>query len=90
MDSGREVEFNARQHPHFDYGYAVRSHGSQGQTAERVLIRMDAEQAPGELVNSCIAYVFFAHIQISSCRRIGTGSQDRRRRLLNLVWVDRG
>ena len=23
MDSGREVEFNAKQHPHLDYGYAA-------------------------------------------------------------------
>jgi ATP-dependent exoDNAse (exonuclease V) alpha subunit len=30
MDSGREVEFNTRQHPHLDYGYAVTSHSSQG------------------------------------------------------------
>jgi hypothetical protein len=36
-DSGREIEFNARQHPHLDYGYAVTSHSSQGQTADRVL-----------------------------------------------------
>jgi ATP-dependent exoDNAse (exonuclease V) alpha subunit len=32
MDSGREVEFNVRQHPDLDYGYAVTSHSSQGQT----------------------------------------------------------
>ncbi len=56
-DSGREVEFNARQHPHLDYGYAVNSHSSQGQTADRVLIDVDTEQAPGELVNSRMAYV---------------------------------
>ena len=42
MDSGREVEFNARQHPHLDYGYAVTSHSSQGQTADRVLIHVDS------------------------------------------------
>ena len=56
MDSGREVEFNARQHPHLDYGYAVTSHSSQGQTADRVLIHVDTEQSP-ELVNSRMAYV---------------------------------
>ena len=43
MDPGREVaEFNARQHPHLDYGYAVTSHSSQGQTADRVLIHVDS------------------------------------------------
>src|SRR5580692_9257349 len=62
-DSGREVEFNARQHPHLDYGYAVTSHSSQGQTAERVLIHVDTEQAPGELANSRMAYVSVSRAQ---------------------------
>ncbi len=62
-DSGREVEFNARQHPHLDYGYAVTSHSSQGQTADRVLIHVDTEQAPGELVNSRMAYVSVSRAQ---------------------------
>jgi conjugative relaxase-like TrwC/TraI family protein len=62
MDSGREVEFNARQHPHLDYGYAVTSHSSQGQTADRVLIHVDTEQAP-ELVNSRMAYVSVSRAQ---------------------------
>jgi conjugative relaxase-like TrwC/TraI family protein len=62
MDSGREVEFNTRQHPHLDYGYAVTSHSSQGQTADRVLIHVDTEQAP-ELVNSRMAYVSVSRAQ---------------------------
>src|SRR5579863_6743347 len=62
-DSGREVEFNARQHPHLDYGYAVTSHSSQGQTADRVLIHVDTEQAPGDLVNSRMAYVSVSRAQ---------------------------
>lgn len=62
-DSGREVEFNASQHPHLDYGYAVTSHSSQGQTADRVLIHVDTEQAPGELVNSRMAYVSVSRAQ---------------------------
>ncbi len=62
MDSGREVEFNARQHPHLDYGYAVTSHSSQGQTADRVLIHVDTEHAP-ELVNSRMAYVSVSRAQ---------------------------
>ena len=61
-DSGREVEFDARQHPHLDYGYAVTSHSSQGQTADRVLIHVDTEQAP-ELVNSRMAYVSVSRAQ---------------------------
>jgi ATP-dependent exoDNAse (exonuclease V) alpha subunit len=63
MDSGREIEFNARQHPHLDYGYAVTSHSSQGQTAERVLIHVDSAQAHGELLNSRMAYVSVSRAQ---------------------------
>ena len=57
MDSGHEVEFNAKQHPHLDHGYAVTSHSSQGQTADRVLIHVDSEQAHGQLLNNRMAYV---------------------------------
>jgi conjugative relaxase-like TrwC/TraI family protein len=63
MDSGREIEFNARQHPHLDYGYAVTSHSSQGQTADRVLIHVDSDQAHGELLNSRMAYVSVSRAQ---------------------------
>jgi ATP-dependent exoDNAse (exonuclease V) alpha subunit len=63
MDSGREVEFNARQHPHLDYGYAVTSHGSQDQTANRVLIHVDSAEAHGELLNSRMAYVSVSRAQ---------------------------
>jgi len=55
-DSGRLVEFNLKDHPHLDYGFAVTSHSSQGQTADRVLIQADTEQS-AHLVNSRIAYV---------------------------------
>jgi ATP-dependent exoDNAse (exonuclease V) alpha subunit len=63
MDSGREVAFNARQHPHLDYGYAVTSHSSQGQTADRVLVHVDSSQAHGELLNSRMAYVSVSRAQ---------------------------
>lgn len=63
MDSGRAIEFNVKQHPHLDYGYAVTSHSSQGQTAERVLIHVDSAQAHGELLNSRMAYVSVSRAQ---------------------------
>ena len=56
MDSGREVAFNIREHPHLDHGYAVTSHSSQGQTADRVLIHVDTEKSEF-LVNNRFAYV---------------------------------
>ncbi|HEX2710776.1 MAG TPA: AAA family ATPase, partial [Candidatus Acidoferrales bacterium] len=57
MDSGRSVAFNVKENPHLDYGYALTSHSSQGQTADRVLIHIDTEQAGEKLVNQRFAYV---------------------------------
>ena len=42
---------SARDHHHFDHGYAVTIHSAQGLTAERVLIHADTDVHP-ELVNS--------------------------------------
>ncbi len=57
LDSGRTVSFNFKHNPHLDYGYAVTSHSSQGQTADRVLVHVDTEQAGEKLVNRRLAYV---------------------------------
>jgi ATP-dependent exoDNAse (exonuclease V) alpha subunit len=57
LDTGHHVQFNVREHPHVDYGYAVTSHSSQGATADRVLVHVDTEQAHEELINSRLAYV---------------------------------
>ena len=62
MDSGRDVHFNIREHAHLDHGYAVTSHSSQGQTAERVLIHVDTEKSE-QLVNSRFAYVSVSRAQ---------------------------
>ena len=51
------MDFNLKDHPHLDYGYAVTSHSSQGQTADRVLIHVDSELAHPNLINSRMAYV---------------------------------
>ncbi|MGA2170910.1 MAG: MobF family relaxase [Terracidiphilus sp.] len=57
MDDGRAVELDPRRHPHLDHGYAMTSHSSQGQTADRVLIHVDTELAAKDLLNSRMAYV---------------------------------
>jgi ATP-dependent exoDNAse (exonuclease V) alpha subunit len=57
LDSGRSVSFNPKENPHLDYGYAVTSHSSQGQTADRVLIHIDTERVGEKLVNRRLAYV---------------------------------
>ncbi|MBZ5687735.1 MAG: relaxase domain-containing protein [Acidobacteriia bacterium] len=62
MDSGQEVRFNVREHPHLDHGYAVTSHSSQGQTADRVLIHVDTEKSE-LLVNNRFAYVSVSRAQ---------------------------
>jgi conjugative relaxase-like TrwC/TraI family protein len=66
MDSGRQVEFNALEHRNLDFGYAVTSHSSQGQTADRVLIHVDSEQAHGALLNSRMAYVSVSRAQFDA------------------------
>ena len=57
LDSGRSVALPAGEHRHLDHGYAVTSHSSQGQTADRVLVHVDTERAGEELVNQRLAYV---------------------------------
>ena len=67
----RTVRFDADQMRHFDHGYAVTSHSSQGFTSERVLVNMDTEAHP-ELMNNRFAYVsvsrasLHAHIYTNS------------------------
>ncbi len=57
MAGGRAVELDPRKHPHLDHGYAMTSHSSQGQTADRVLIHVDTELGAKDLLNSRMAYV---------------------------------
>ena len=57
MDSGRSLQIDPNKYPHLDYGYAMTSHSSQGQTANRVLIHADTELAAKDLLNSRMAYV---------------------------------
>ena len=56
LDNSRPIEFNAHEHRHFDHGYAVTSHSSQGLTAERVLVNADTGVHP-DLLNSRFGYV---------------------------------
>jgi conjugative relaxase-like TrwC/TraI family protein len=57
IDGGRMVELDPHKHPHLDHGYAMTSHSSQGQTADRVLIHVDTELGAKDLLNSRMAYV---------------------------------
>ena len=56
MDNGKSVSFDANQMRHFDHGYAVTSHSSQGLTADRVIVNIDTTVHP-ELVSTRFAYV---------------------------------
>jgi ATP-dependent exoDNAse (exonuclease V) alpha subunit len=86
IDSGQEVRFNVREHPHLDYSYAMTSHSSQGQTADRVLIHVDTEKSE-LLVNNRFAYVsvsraqYDAHIYTNDgsklCRSLSRESSQR-------------
>jgi len=57
MDDGRNVQIDPAKHPHIDHGYAVTSHSSQGQTADRVLVQVDTELGAKDLLNNRMAYV---------------------------------
>ncbi len=57
MDDGRAVQLDPDRQLHLDHGYAVTSHSSQGQTADRVLIYVDTELSAKDLLNSRMAYV---------------------------------
>ena len=52
----QSISFDAGRMRHFDHGYAVTSHSSQGVTAARVLVNMDTRAHP-ELINTRFAYV---------------------------------
>jgi len=57
LDNERSMSFDPLRHPHMDHGYAVTSHSSQGQTADRVLINVDTELGAKDLLNNRMAYV---------------------------------
>jgi conjugative relaxase-like TrwC/TraI family protein len=65
LDSGRRIDFDSSRVPHFDHGYAVTSHSSQGLTADRVLINIDTETHP-DLINSRFAYVSVSRARIDA------------------------
>jgi conjugative relaxase-like TrwC/TraI family protein len=77
MDGGRAVELDPRKHPHLDHGYAMTSHSSQGQTADRVLIHVDTELGAKDLLNSRMAYVsvsrgrYDAQVYTNNAQRLG-------------------
>ncbi len=56
MGDGKTVNFDPARMRHFDHGYAVTSHSSQGLTESRVLVNMDTNTF-SELLNPRFAYV---------------------------------
>jgi hypothetical protein len=62
LDAGPRSSIQRPEHPHLDHGYAVTSHSSQGQTANRVLINVDTEKSE-LLVNNRFAYVSVSRAQ---------------------------
>jgi ATP-dependent exoDNAse (exonuclease V) alpha subunit len=54
-EKDRSVSFDSAKMRHFDHGYTVTSHSSQGLTTDRVLVNMDTTVHP-ELINTRFAY----------------------------------
>ena len=65
LDDGRTVAFSNRDNRHFDHGYAVTSHSSQGLTADRVLVHVDTTVHP-DLINSRFAYVSVSRASVDA------------------------
>ena len=65
LEDGRMVQFNGAEHRHFDHGYALTSHSSQGLTADRVLVHVDTSIHP-QLINSRFAYVAISRARIDA------------------------
>ncbi len=66
-ESGRTIDFNLREHPHLDYGYAMTSYTSQGQTVNRVIVLVPAKsQENSDLVNQRFAYVALSRARIDA------------------------
>jgi hypothetical protein len=65
VDNSRQIEFDASEYRHFDHGYAVTSHSSQGLTAERVLVNGDTSVHP-DLLNSRFAYVSISRASLEA------------------------
>lgn len=57
LDNGQRRTLAPERYAHLDHGYAVTSHSSQGQTADRVLIHVDTDLAAKDLLNNRMAYV---------------------------------
>lgn len=75
LDGGRNVEVGVHGFPHIDHGYAVTSHSSQGQTADRVLIHADTELGAKDLLNHRMAYVSVSRGQWDA--QIFTNNRDK-------------
>jgi ATP-dependent exoDNAse (exonuclease V) alpha subunit len=88
MDGAKErtVTFDVAQMRHFDHGYAVTSHSSQGLTADRVLVNMDTN-VPPELINTRFAYVSVS--RASETPACGTASprSANSRRSTSSSWI---
>jgi len=65
LDDGRSVAFSNRDNRHFDHGYAVTSHSSQGLTANRVLVNVDTS-VHHDLISARFAYVSVSRASVDA------------------------
>lgn len=82
LDDDRRIRFDSSEHPHFDYGYAVTSHCSQGLTTDRVLVHADTSVHP-DLLSSRFGYV-----SVSRAKYEATIFTDDLKRLTQLFSID--
>jgi ATP-dependent exoDNAse (exonuclease V) alpha subunit len=63
--TGKTLTFDPQTVRHFDHGYAVTSHSSQGLTVDRVLVNVDHAAHP-DLINSRFAYVSLSRASLDA------------------------
>jgi hypothetical protein len=75
LDSGKHIDVSLIDHRHFDLGYAVTSHSSQGLTADQVFVHIDTAHSHPDRINNRLAYVAVSRAQLDL--RIFTDNADR-------------
>lgn len=74
LDGNRQIRFDGTKFRHLDYGYAVTSHSSQGETVDRVIVNADTRESTA-LLNQRMAYVALSRARLDA--RIYTDSEEK-------------
>lgn len=74
LDGNRQIRFDSTKFRHLDYGYAVTSYSSQGETVDRVIVNADTRESVA-LLNQRMGYVALSRARLDA--RIYTDSEEK-------------